>query len=68
MKQEISDDLGSFDRGLSAIASLKNPVDGFFDGVMVLTEDKRLKQNRLALLGEIAELFAIFADFSKIST
>ena len=68
VKQEISDDLGSFDRGLSAIASLKNPVDGFFDGVMVLTEDKRLKQNRLALLGEIAELFAIFADFSKIST
>jgi glycyl-tRNA synthetase beta subunit len=35
---------------------------------MVLTEDERLKQNRLALLGEIAGLFNIFADFSRIST
>jgi len=47
---------------------LKGPVDGFFDGVMVLSDDLRLKQNRLNLLGEIADLFAVFADFSKIST
>jgi len=33
-----------------------------------LTEDVSLKQNRLALLGEIADLFTIFADFSRIST
>jgi glycyl-tRNA synthetase beta chain len=70
VKQDISEDLktGAFDRALLTVAGLKGPVDAFFDGVMVLTEDERLKQNRLALLGEIADLFNIFADFSKIST
>jgi glycyl-tRNA synthetase beta chain len=70
VKQDISEDLkkGTFDRALLTVATLKQPVDGFFDGVMVLTEDQSLRQNRLALLGEIANLFSIFADFSKIST
>ncbi len=70
VKREISEDIekAAFDRALLAVSTLKGPVDGFFDGVMVLTDDKSLKQNRLALLGEIADLFAIFADFSKIST
>jgi glycyl-tRNA synthetase beta chain len=70
VKQDISADLenGAFDRALLTVASLKEPVDAFFDGVMVLTEDVHLKQNRLVLLGEIAHLFNIFADFSKIST
>ena len=70
VKQNISEDLkkGDFDRALLTVATLKQPVDAFFDGVMVLTKDQSLKQNRLALLGEIAGLFSIFADFSKIST
>ena len=70
VKQDISGDLekGAFDRALLKVAGLKGPVDGSFDGVMVLTEDVTLKQNRLALLGEIADLFNIFADFSRIST
>jgi len=70
VKKGISEDLnrGAFDKALSTVATLKEPVDAFFDGVMVLTEDERLKQNRLALLREIADLFSIFADFSRIST
>jgi glycyl-tRNA synthetase beta chain len=70
VKQQIPGDIekGAFDRALLAVSTLKEPVDTFFDGVMVLTEDQTLKQNRLALLGEIADLFALFADFSKIST
>jgi glycyl-tRNA synthetase beta chain len=70
VEQDISGDLknGTFDRALLTVASLKQPVDVFFEGVMVLTEDQSLRQNRLALLGEIANLFSIFADFSKIST
>ena len=70
VKQGIWEEVerGAFDRALLAVSTLKGPVDGFFDGVMVLVEDEGLKQNRLALLGEIADLFAIFADFSKIST
>ncbi len=70
VRQETSEDLerGNFDRALLTVSTLKDPVDGFFDGVMVLAEDQRLRQNRLALLGEIADFFATFADFSKIST
>lgn len=59
---------GAFDRALLTVATLKEPVDRFFDGVMVLADEEELKQNRLALLGEIADFFSNFADFSKIST
>lgn len=59
---------GDLDKALRGVATLKGPVDAFFDGVMVMAEDKRLKENRLALLAGIADLFSVFADFSKIST
>ena len=59
---------GLFDGALRDVATLRGPVDAFFDGVMVMAEDKRLRQNRLALLAKIAGLFGRFADFSKIST
>jgi glycyl-tRNA synthetase beta chain len=57
-----------FDRALVEIASLKDAVDRFFDGVMVMAEDAAIRRNRLALLGQIAALFGKFADFSKLST
>jgi glycyl-tRNA synthetase beta chain len=59
---------GEFDQALHAIAGLRNPVDDFFDGVMVMTDDLSLRRNRLALLAEIAALFDGVADFSKIAT
>jgi len=58
----------SFDRALVEIASLRDAVDRFFDGVMVMAEDTGIRRNRLALLGKIAALFGKFADFSKLST
>ncbi len=58
---------GRFEEGLLEIASLRDRVDAFFDGVLVMAEDKGVRQNRLALLGIIAELFDKFADFSKLS-
>jgi glycyl-tRNA synthetase beta chain len=58
----------SFDQALVEIASLRDAVDRFFDGVMVMAEDAAIRRNRLALLGKIAALFAKFADFSKLST
>ncbi|MFC1877647.1 glycine--tRNA ligase subunit beta, partial [Thermodesulfobacteriota bacterium] len=58
---------GRFEEGLLEIASLRDRVDAFFDGVLVMTEDKGVRHNRLALLGIIAELFDKFADFSKLS-
>jgi len=47
---------------------LREPVDAFFDGVMVLAEDKDVRHNRMALLEHISALFDNFADFSKLST
>jgi glycyl-tRNA synthetase beta chain len=52
---------------LTEIAGLKSPVDAFFDGVMVMAEDERVRNNRLALLTGIARLFGVIADFSRIS-
>jgi glycyl-tRNA synthetase beta chain len=59
---------GRFDLALLAIASLRKPLDAFFDGVLVMAENENLKNNRLALLGMIAALFENLADFSKLST
>lgn len=52
---------------LRLIATIRETVDAFFDSVMVMADDMNVRQNRLALLGEIASLFTSFADFSKIS-
>jgi len=68
--QKVSDAMAkdSFDRALVEIASLRDAVDRFFEGVMVMAEDTGIRRNRLALLGQIAALFGKFADFSKLST
>jgi glycyl-tRNA synthetase beta chain len=57
----------SFNRALMEIASLRDAVDRFFDGVMVMAEEPGIRRNRLALLGHIAALFGKVADFSKLS-
>ncbi len=69
VKNRVEDDLaqGLFDQALVKIASLRDPVDAFFEGVMVLTDDSKVRRNRLALLTAIAALFGKFADFSKLS-
>lgn len=61
-------DKGSLDKALHEIASLRDPVDAFFEGVMVMDKQKKIRDNRLALLKQISDLFGLFADFSKIST
>lgn len=52
---------------LTEIATLKPAVDLFFEKVMVMAEDERVRQNRLALLTAIARLFGRLADFSRLS-
>jgi len=54
-----------FRGALADIASLRNPVDAFFDKVMVMAEDEQVRQNRLALLTAISRLFSGIADFVK---
>ncbi len=59
--------LGAWLDALTEIASLRGPVDRFFDKVMVMAEDQRVQTNRLALLTAIARLFGKIADFSRIA-
>ncbi len=51
---------------LKTIATLKDKVDAFFDGVLVMSEDEKVKSNRLSLLKRIADLFTGLADLSKV--
>ncbi len=50
---------------LEDLATLKDPIDRFFNNVMVLVEEAPVRHNRLALLHEVACLFREVADFSK---
>jgi len=59
---------GDLEGALREMAALRGPVDAFFDGVMVMDKDERIKNNRQSLLWEIAGLFKEVADFSKIVT
>lgn len=52
---------------LTEIATLRGPVDTFFERVMVMADDLNVRQNRLALLTGIARMFGKVADFSKLA-
>ncbi|MEI7795791.1 MAG: glycine--tRNA ligase subunit beta [Methylococcaceae bacterium] len=51
---------------LNRLAELKQPVDAFFDGVMVNCDDLELRANRLALLNLLSAQFLTCADISKL--
>jgi len=69
LRGEIVDlvDRGEDEAALGLLATLRGPVDEFFEGVEILTrEDQRLRENRVAMLQRIEELFLGIADFSRI--
>ncbi|NGQ94106.1 glycine--tRNA ligase subunit beta [Brevibacillus sp. SYP-B805] len=51
---------------LAALSTLREPIRSFFDGVMVMAEDERVRRNRLALLKRLSCLIQDYADFTKI--
>ncbi|OSI11277.1 glycine--tRNA ligase subunit beta [Neisseria zoodegmatis] len=55
-----------FQTALSALASVKPQVDAFFDNVMVMADDAAVKQNRLNLLKQLADLMNAVADITKL--
>lgn len=57
-------DAGNYREGLEQLASLKDSVDGFFDAVLVMCDDKALQANRVALLSQLRNLFLRVADIS----
>ena len=57
---------GDYESALFELASLRAPVDQFFDNVMVMAENEAVKQNRLALLNRLRNLFLQVADVSVL--
>jgi len=57
-----------YQEALSVLSTAREPVDAFFDKVMVMAEDERVRANRLALLQTLLKEFSTLADFSEIVT
>ena len=57
---------GEYTSVLDKLAGLRQPVDNFFDNVMVNAEDAKLRQNRLAILNTLQGLFLQVADISLL--
>ncbi|MDR2140563.1 MAG: glycine--tRNA ligase subunit beta [Deltaproteobacteria bacterium] len=58
---------GDFAGLLGRVATLKGPVDLFFDQVLVDDPQPELKNARVALLGRVSQVFELVADFSRLS-
>ncbi|WP_439890154.1 glycine--tRNA ligase subunit beta [Ralstonia sp. 25C] len=58
---------GDFTTALKTLAGLREAVDTFFDGVMVMADDTALRDNRLAVLGQLHGLMNRVADISKLA-
>jgi glycyl-tRNA synthetase beta chain len=59
---------GKYQEALEIIAGLRKTVDRFFEEVMVMVEDERIRTNRLTLLSELLKEFTTVADFSEIGS
>ena len=57
---------GDYRGALENISGLRPPVDRFFDKVLVMAEDREVRQNRLRLLKKLDELFSGIAHFAEI--
>jgi glycyl-tRNA synthetase beta chain len=58
---------GQYTESLVTLAALREPVDAFFDAVMVMDEDAAKRRNRLALLARMRALFGQTADLSRLA-
>jgi glycyl-tRNA synthetase beta chain len=58
---------GDYTGYLKTLAVLKAPVDAFFDKVMVMVEDEKLRRGRLALLRDLRDAMNRVADLSKLA-
>jgi len=58
----------NYEQALVGVSRLRPVIDHFFDKVMVMVEDERVRANRLALLQTLLKEFSTIADFSEIVT
>ena len=66
VKKNIEEENEAFVNVLNSISSLHNPLNNFFDNVMVNVDDIEIKTNRLSILKNVLNTLKIYADFSKI--
>jgi glycyl-tRNA synthetase beta chain len=59
-------DAGDYTAALRDMAALREPVDAFFDQIMVMVDDERLRAARLTLLDRLSGLFLRVADISRL--
>jgi glycyl-tRNA synthetase beta chain len=57
-----------YDEALAALATIRRPLDEFFDKVMVMVDDEAVRTSRLTLLQSVAAMFQTIADFSEVVT
>ena len=57
-----------YTRGLELLAQTRPAIDAFFDNVLVMDEDAAVRRNRIALLGELRQLFLEVADISHLQS
>lgn len=58
---------GDYQSAFKELASLRQPIDDFFEQVMIMCEDEEVKENHLRLLNRFVALFEPIADFSKMA-
>ncbi|MFC2160996.1 glycine--tRNA ligase subunit beta [Acidobacteriota bacterium] len=58
--------VGDYSNAQKMIFRIRSSINTFFDKIMVMTDDKRAKRNRLALLQEISKFLFLIADYSQI--
>ena len=56
----------NYDASLKLLSQLKEPIDNFFDNVMVMADNKEIRDNRLALLSSLYKQFTCIADISRL--
>ncbi len=57
----------NYPKALEVLAGLHKVIDEFFENVMVMSEDEKLRNNRLAMLSELRATFLQIADISKLA-
>ncbi|KUJ74509.1 glycine--tRNA ligase subunit beta [Thiomicrospira sp. XS5] len=68
LRETVSSQIAGRDyaAAMALLATIRQPVDAFFDQVMVMADSEAVKQNRLALLNQIYQLFLQVADISRL--
>ncbi|BBP44979.1 glycine--tRNA ligase beta subunit [Thiosulfatimonas sediminis] len=68
LREQVSDLIADKDyiAALQQLATIRAEVDAFFEGVMVMADDEAVRNNRLALLHQIYQLFTDIADISRL--